>query len=211
MSELFSVREAAAIAEVSPDAVRMALEKKSIKPSSRRKAGKSIRYEFSVSDLLLLKLFTEFPFPLAKSDKTALKDLLVHGATERKNWRAEGADLVLTSGGMLFIVQYKTMRTQLAHNVAAFHWGKRRIISVPKVLSGEPVFRGTRIPLEQVAGLFRKGISLQEIAEDFPALSARDLAYARVYSRMGAAPGRPVKSIQLRKMARRDQKNITDQ
>src|SRR5258708_10506023 len=107
--------------------------------------------------------------------------------------------------------QYKAMGNEVGHNVGAFHWGKRRIISVPEVLGGEPVLRGTRIPLEQVAGLFRKGVSLQEIAEDFPALSARDLAYARVYSRMGAAPGRPVKSIQLRKVARRDQKNTTDQ
>jgi uncharacterized protein (DUF433 family) len=40
--------------------------------------------------------------------------------------------------------------------------------------------------LRHVASLFRKGVPEQEIAEDFPALSERDLAYARRVSRLAA-------------------------
>jgi len=40
MPELFSVNEAAAIAEVSPETIRTALEKKSVKPSHKRKTGR---------------------------------------------------------------------------------------------------------------------------------------------------------------------------
>jgi uncharacterized protein (DUF433 family) len=199
MRELFSVQEAAAIAEVPADTIRTALEKKSITPSSRRRTGKSVRHGFSVRDILLLKLLTEFPFPLAKSDKTALKELLVRGASTWRRWYIEGPDLVFNTGEITVIVQCKSMRTSLAHNLAAFRWGRQRIVSSPEVLSGEPVFQGTRIPLEHIAGLFRKGISEQEIAEDFPALNDRDLAYARIYSRMGAGPGRPRKPLQIRR------------
>ena len=46
MAELFSVSEAAAIAEVSPETIRTALEKKSVAPSFKRKTGKALRYEF---------------------------------------------------------------------------------------------------------------------------------------------------------------------
>jgi len=202
MPELFSIQEAAAIGEVSPDTIRTALEKKSITSSSRRRTGKSVRHEFSVRDILLLKMLTEFPFPLAKHDKTALRDILVRGASRAKHWCADGPDLVFDSGKMKVLVQCKDMRTRLAHNLAAFRWGKRRIASSPEVLNGEPVFQGTRIPLEHVAGLYRKGVSEQEIAEDFPALSPRDLACAQIYSRMGAAPGRPKKPVKIRRKAR---------
>lgn len=59
------------------------------------------------------------------------------------------------------------------------------------ILSGEPDSRGTRIPLRHVASLFRKSDPEQEIAEDFPTLSERDLAYARRVSLLGEKPGRP--------------------
>jgi len=52
---------------------------------------------------------------------------------------------------------------------------RERIVSAPDVLGGEPVFRGTRLPLQHVASLFRKGVPEKEIADDFPSLSARDL------------------------------------
>jgi len=42
MPELFSVNEAAAIAEVSPETIRTALEKKSVKPSHKRKTGRAV-------------------------------------------------------------------------------------------------------------------------------------------------------------------------
>lgn len=47
MAELFSVSEAAAIAEVSPETIRTALEKKSVAPSIKRKTGKGVRYQSS--------------------------------------------------------------------------------------------------------------------------------------------------------------------
>jgi uncharacterized protein (DUF433 family) len=43
-------------------------------------------------------------------------------------------------------------------------------------MGGEPLLRGTRIPLQQVVSLFPKGIREKEIAEDFPALSSGDLS-----------------------------------
>jgi uncharacterized protein (DUF433 family) len=55
----------------------------------------------------------------------------------------------------------------------------KRIVSDPAILSGTPVFQGTRIPLDHILGLIRNGISLSEIAEDHPALSMADIEYAR--------------------------------
>ena len=199
MSELFSVSEAAAIAEVSPETVRTALEKKSVAPSSKRKAGKTVRYQFSVGDVLLVKVLVEFPFALSREDKQSLAKILSRGRRTAERWSREGADLVYRSGDIQVSVECKAFRQKVARNLSAFRWGRRRIVSNPDVLGGEPVFRGTRIPLQQVASLCRKGVPEKEIAEDFPALSSRDLAYARLFSRLSERPGRPQKRLALRR------------
>ncbi len=199
MSELFSVSEAAAIAEVSPDTIRTALEKKSVSPSSKRKTGKAVRYQFSVGDVLFVKVLVEFPFALSKEDKRSLAQILSHGDRTAARWSREGADLVYRAGDMQVLVECKAFRQKVARNLSAFRWGRRRIVSNPEVMGGEPVFRGTRIPLQHVASLFRKGVAEKEIAEDFPALSIRDLAYARLFSRLGERPGRPRKRLAFRR------------
>lgn len=199
MPELFSVSEAAAIAEVSAETIRTALEKKSVSPSSKRKTGKAVRYQFSVGDVLFMKVLVEFPFALSKEDKQSLAKILSRGNRTAARWSREGADLVYRSGDILVSVECKAFRQKVARNLSAFRWGKRRIVSNPDVLGGEPVFRGTRIPLQHVAALFRKSISEKEISEDFPALSSRDLAYARLFSRLGERPGRPRKRLVIRR------------
>jgi uncharacterized protein (DUF433 family) len=199
MIELFSVNEAAALAEVSPDLLRTALEKKSVVPSYKLKVGKAVRHRFSARDVLLVKIMTEFPFPLSKEDKQSLAQILTRGNRRAARWSREGADLVYRSGEMQLLIECKSFRQTVAKNVAAFRWGKRRVVSTPQVQGGERVFRGTRIPLQHVASLFQKGVPYKEIMEDFPGLDARDLAYARLFSRLGERPGRPRKRLTIQK------------
>jgi len=199
MAELFSVNEAAAIAEVSPETIRTALEKKSVTPSHKRKTGKAVRHQFSAGDVLFVKVLIEFPFPLSKEDKLSLAQILARGSRKAAHWSREGADLVYRSGEMQVLVECKPFRKTVAKNLAAFRWGRRRVVSSPEVLGGEPIFRGTRIPLQHVASLFRKGIPEQEITDDFPGLSPRDLEYARLFSRFGERPGRPRRRLALQR------------
>ena len=199
MLEAFSVNEAAAIAEVSPDTIRTALEKKSMAPSFKRKTGNAVRYQFSVGDVLFVKVLVEFPFPLSKEDKQSLAKILSRGDRRAARWSREGSDLVYRSGDMQVSVECKSFRQTVARNLAAYRWGRRRIVSSPEILGGEPVFRGTRVPLQHVASLYRKGVPEHEIAEDFPALSDRDLAYARLVARFGEKPGRPKKRLAFKR------------
>ncbi len=41
----------------------------------------------------------------------------------------------------------------------------------PKVLGGQPVFRGTRVPIETLFMHLEKGISLDVFLDDFPSVS----------------------------------------
>lgn len=80
---------------------------------------------------------------------------------------------------------------------------RKRIIFDPEVLSGTPVFRGTRIPLDHIAGLMRKAVPMSEITEDYPSLSRQDIAYARVYARLvKPEPSREIKPVQMNRKTR---------
>jgi uncharacterized protein (DUF433 family) len=192
----FSLREAAAIAEIPESTIRTAIEKRSITPPSSR-VGKSIRYEFDLNELLFIKLLTEFPFSLPKEDKDSLRKLVGKSAGFAGRWQMRGPDLLMKKGELSVSVHFHPLREQLVQNVNLYRRGFDRIVADPEILGGEPVFKATRIPLEHIAGLFRKGVSETEIREDYSALSDLDMAFASIHARMSPPPGRPRKPLEL--------------
>jgi uncharacterized protein (DUF433 family) len=82
-------------------------------------------------------------------------------------------------------MNWNPVRRVVAASLAGYGRLTRRVVSSVEVLAGEPVFRGTRIGVEYVADLVRKGVPEAEIRQDFPALSDDDLAYAKLVVRFG--------------------------
>lgn len=192
----FSLREAAAIADIPESTIRTAIEKRSISPSSSR-VGKSIRYEFDLNELLFIKLLTEFPFSLPREDKESLRQLVGKASGSAGQWELRGPDLLMKKGGLSVSVHYRDLRKRILQNVNFYRKGFGRIVSDPEVLGGEPVFKRTRIPVDHIAGLFRKGVTETEIREDYPTLSDLDLAFASIHARISPPPGRPRKRLRL--------------
>jgi len=50
-----------------------------------------------------------------------------------------------------------------------------RIITNPKILSGKPIIKGTRISVEFIINLLGSGTSYQEILNDYPHISIEDI------------------------------------
>jgi uncharacterized protein (DUF433 family) len=69
------------------------------------------------------------------------------------------------------------------------------VVEDPLVRSGEPVVRGTRIPVYMLHALAEQGASEDELLEDYPALDKARLEaallYARTHPRRGRRPSRP--------------------
>jgi len=57
-----------------------------------------------------------------------------------------------------------------------------RIVVNPKILSGKPVFKGTRIPISIVLKMLRDGTSFKKIMEECPKLTEEDIKAALDYS-----------------------------
>jgi uncharacterized protein (DUF433 family) len=49
------------------------------------------------------------------------------------------------------------------------------VVSVPDIAAGEPVFRGTRVPVATLFEHLEAGASLPEILADFPTLDRQDV------------------------------------
>lgn len=196
MTPGFSLKEAAAVAGVPEPVIRKAIEAGTIRPCAVT-SGLMPRYRFGVKDMLYLKLLSDFPLPLDREDKAALRRLVEGRCRSTGRWHAADGDLVIRSGDLTLHVEVGRVRDALARRLSTWRRGRRRIVRDPAVLGGEPVFAGTRIPLAHVAALFAKGVPADEIAEDYPALSREDLGFAAMCAKMKRDPGRPRKPLRL--------------
>lgn len=48
------------------------------------------------------------------------------------------------------------------------------IVRDPEIMSGTPVFRGTRVPLQNLIDYLKGGSSIEEFLDDFPTVSRED-------------------------------------
>ena len=58
----------------------------------------------------------------------------------------------------------------------------KRIAINPKIMTGKPVIKGTRIPVELVLKKLAQNIDAKEILEDFPRLTIDDIKAAVMYA-----------------------------
>jgi uncharacterized protein (DUF433 family) len=61
------------------------------------------------------------------------------------------------------------------------------IIRNPEILSGEPVFRGTRVPFKCLTDYLEHERSLTEFLEDFPGVTREDAVAALEQARISLA------------------------
>lgn len=57
-----------------------------------------------------------------------------------------------------------------------------RITFDKNILTGKPVIRGMRIPVDMILDLLAKGATEEEILEDYPQLEPEDLKAALLYA-----------------------------
>jgi uncharacterized protein (DUF433 family) len=67
------------------------------------------------------------------------------------------------------------------------------VVSDPEILSGEPVFAGTRVPIDIVLACVDAGIDMARIRASYPIVDEEHIAAARAYQ--AAHPRTPVKRI----------------
>jgi len=54
----------------------------------------------------------------------------------------------------------------------------RKIVINPKILSGKPIFEGTRIPVELILEFLSQGCTINQVLKEYPSLTKEDVLSA---------------------------------
>lgn len=91
----------------------------------------------------------------------------------------------------LLIVDVGEARRQVERGVRALEAAEAIVIKDKATLGGEPVFKGTRIPVYGIVAMLDAGASIEELLSGYPKLTERMLDLARVWVCAHPRRGRP--------------------
>jgi uncharacterized protein (DUF433 family) len=178
-NSLFTPTEAAVLTRLTLKAVNNAIDRKTVAAVSGNRAGYVTRL-LDLHALMSLTLERRLADRFAPELRHQVFDALA-GAPR---------NTVSLEGGFLKI-DLREPRRELALSLRTLRRARQIVSSDPDVLGGEPVFRGTRIPVHLIARLLGKGSTGAELLESYPRLTAEMTDIAPVYADAYPLRGRP--------------------
>lgn len=185
---LYTPSEAAAVANIGVKTVNNAIDKHIVAVTRGNKTGtgKLGRRELTAGDLLRVKLWHEIGGILSQERRTRMFEAIDRQPTA-KTVKADD----------LLIIDVGEARKQIAGRTRELEAAEAMVERRRSVMGGEPVFKGTRIPVRLVAAMLSDGASEDEILEGYPKLDRRQLALSRIWAAAHPRRGRP-KTLQQR-------------
>jgi len=98
---------------------------------------------------------------------------------------------VVSLEGGLIKIDLRQPRHELATSLRELRRARRLVVSDPEIMGGEPVFRGTRVPVHMIAELVAQGSAHAELLDSYPRLTAEMIRLAPVYAAAYPLRGRP--------------------
>jgi uncharacterized protein (DUF433 family) len=178
---LFTPTEAAVLTGLPLKAVNNAIDKKTVSAIAGEDAGRPTRL---VDARALVSLFLERRL----SDRIAPE-------LRRKVFDAlaESPRNVVSLEGGLLKIDLREPRRELATSLRELRRARRLVISDPENMGGEPVFRGTRVPVHLIAELVGQGATEADLLGSYLRLTPDMIRLAPVYAAAYPLRGRPRK------------------
>jgi uncharacterized protein (DUF433 family) len=175
----YTPAEAAALSGVAVKAVHNAIDKRIVEFETQP-SPKRVRRSLSMQDVLRLKLWYEVG-PILSQDRRQRLFAEIEQRPAAKRVKADG----------LVIVDVEEARKQIAERVRALEAAEATVTRSRAVMGGEPIFKGTRIPVRLIAAMLDQGVSEAEILDGYPTLEARHFEVARIWAAANPRRGRP--------------------
>jgi uncharacterized protein (DUF433 family) len=178
---LFTPTEAAVLTRLPVKAVNNAIDKKTVATVAGQRAGYATR-------LLDLRALMSLALERRLADRF-VPDL------RRQVFEALSAsprNSVSLDGGFLKI-DLREPRRELATSLRELRRARQLVISDPEIMGGDPVFKGTRVPVHLVADMQAQGDTEAVILSGYPRLTAQMVRLAPVYAAAYPLRGRPRK------------------
>jgi uncharacterized protein (DUF433 family) len=177
----YTPAEASALTHLPIRTVRKLMDRQMIRPR-RLQTGRSIQRLLSREQLVYLRLEAEglSLLPIAARRKIAKQ---IETDPE--------IDVVSVSEGQALLIQVKAARTDLDEMLKKLERAASVVVEDPGIMSGMPIYRGTRVPVELVADMLNQGASVDEILDGYPALDRDKIELAALYVKAFPRRGRP--------------------
>lgn len=184
VARVYTPAEAAAVSQIGIKAVHNAIDKKIVDTvSSAATPAKSVRRRVLTAEgLLHLKLWYGVGSTLAAERRQRLFEAI----KEKPAAKTVKADDLL-------IVDVAEARKQLNARIRDLDEAESVIGRVKGVMSGEPVFKGTRVPVRTVAAMLAQGADEADLLDGYPSLTARMIELAKIWTAAHPTRGRPKK------------------
>lgn len=181
-ARLYTTTEAAAVSGVGVKAVNNAIDKQIVRATRMAEGARTRdgRRALTADDLLRLKLWYQVGNILTQDRRRALFDA-IKASPNAKTVKA----------GELLIVDVDEARRQIATRTRDLEAAEAIVVRDKAVMSGEPVFKGTRIPVRAIAAMLADGAEADDILDGYPKLTKRQLELAPIWVAAHPQRGRP--------------------
>ncbi len=174
-----TVNEAAYVAGVSRNTVNQAIDRREIRTRKPRRSTDPPGRMIGGPELVYLRIQRL----LSSSGRKEVYRRLA-------GVRLEGMPQVIEMEGAVKL-DIREALAQVRARLSEIMRIKEHVEENPLVRGGEPVFRGTRIPVLMIAEFLQQGVPREEILEDYPALTEESLDIAPRYAELYPRRGRP--------------------
>lgn len=179
-SPLFTPAEAAVLTRLSLKAVNNAIDKNLVPAVVRSGTSDSGRF---VDQRGLLALVLEYR--LANRFFPELRRRLFDALASSPR------EAVLSVDEGLVKVDLQQPRRDLAASLRELRRARSLVVTDPDTLGGDPVFRGTRVPVHSIAAMLEQGSTEADILKGYPRLTAQMVRLAPVFAQAYPIRGRP--------------------
>ncbi len=178
---LFTTSEAAAVSGITTRRINRFIDEGPLSNFRRHKR------KLSRKDILFLKLLQAFGGVqvFSKSGRTVLYRAVA-------SYDSKEPAPIHSRPSRLVELLLRDASDELEPEISKLTRARRMVVSDPDIRGGEPVIKGTRIPVHMIAELVGNGADESEIEEDYR-LSAEQLELAVLYAKAYPKRGRPPK------------------
>jgi len=175
-TDLFTPAEAAVLSRLSLKAVNNAIDRKTV-PARRSGRGRLL----DRPALLSLALERRLASDTTPEFRRRLFAEIAAGPTRR----------IVTVGALK--IDLIEPRREVMERVKQLRRAERVVTVDPEIMGGNPVFRGTRVPVHLIDEKLRLGETVERLCEDYPRVSEAMIRLAPIYAAAHPLRGRPRK------------------
>jgi uncharacterized protein (DUF433 family) len=176
---MFTPTRAAAVTGLSLKSVQKAIDLKLVPWRRVREKGAAKRY-LTQTAVLCLYLQAEGLHHLPLRARKVVFKAITNSPRQPK-----------LSLGPAISVDIAGARKRLAVSLQALKKAEHMVTSDAAIMTGAPVFKGTRIPAHTIAEIVNAGTPIAEILEGYPTLTAEQVRLAPIYAKANPLHGRP--------------------